>query len=138
MYAQPHFEDEEAFTSSYRQLKSYAAMLLNITKDKRIDSDVNLELVTRHLINYGLSHPYTDKLVINLFNAGDASVFAKALTLLEKHGIGNNLTYEVRLFTDNNMLQSGEALKELLDPEASVVATEAEIFAQASVVILEP
>ena len=30
------------------------------------------------------------------------------------------------------MLQSGEALKELLDPEASVVATEAEIFAQAS------
>ena len=64
VYAQPHFEDEEAFTSSYRQLKSYAAMLLNITKDKRIDSDVNLELVTRHLINYGLSHPYTDKLVI--------------------------------------------------------------------------
>ena len=59
-------------------------------------------------------------------------MFAKALTLLEKHGIGNNLTYEVRLFTDNNMLQSGEALKELLDPEASVVATEAEIFAQAS------
>ena len=132
VYAQPHFDDEEAFASSYRQLKSYAAMLLNITKDKRIDSDVNLELVTRHLINYGLSHPYTDKLVINLFNAGDAAVFAKALTLLEKHGIGNNLTYEVRLFTDNNMLQSGEALKELLDPEASVVATEAEIFAQAS------
>ena len=93
--------------------------------------------MTRHLINYGLSHPYTDKLVINLFNAGDASVFAKALTLLEKHGIGNNLTYEVRLFTDNNMLQSGEALKELLDPEASVVATEAEIFASITEKIIQ-
>ena len=76
-------------------------MLLNVTRDKRIDSDVSLELVVRHLYNYSTSHPYTDKLVINLFNAGDAAVFAQALVGLEKIGIGNELTYEIRLFSDD-------------------------------------
>lgn len=130
-YAQPSFGKEEAFASGYRQLKSYTAMLLNVAREKRIDSDVSKELVVRHLINYGLSHPYTDKLVINLFNAGDASVFAQALIDLEKIGLGLGLTYEIRLFSDNNMLQSGEAFKNLLDPDAAG-APEAEIFSQAS------
>lgn len=130
-FAQPSFGKEEAFASSYRQLKSYTAMLLNIAREKRIDSDVSKDLVIRHLFNYGLSHPYTDKLVINLFNAGDASVFAQALIELEKIGLGHDLTYEVRLFSDNNMLQSGEAFKNLLDPDAASVP-EAEVFSQAS------
>lgn len=130
-YAQPSFGKEEAFASGYRQLKSYTAMLLNVAREKRIDSDVSKELVVRHLINYGLSHPYTDKLVINLFNAGDASVFAQALIDLEKIGLGLGLTYEIRLFSDNNMLQSGEAFKNLLAPDAAG-APEAEIFSQAS------
>lgn len=47
-------------------MKSYTAMLLNVAREKQIDSDVSKELVVRHLFNYGLSHPYTDKLVINL------------------------------------------------------------------------
>lgn len=89
-------------------------MLLNVEREKRIDSDVNLDLVVRHLFNYSVSHPYTDKLVINLFNAGDAATFAEALVRLEKIGIGHELTYEIRLFTDENMLQSGEAFKDLL------------------------
>ena len=130
-YAQPSFGQNDAFASGYRQLKSYAATLLNVTKDKRVDSDVSLGLVTRHIFNYALSHPYTDKLIINLFNAGDAAVFASALVLLEKAGIGLDLTYEIRLFSDDNMLQSGEAFKELLDPE-SKVAENAEVFSQAS------
>lgn len=130
-YAQPSFGKEEAFASGYRQLKSYTAMLLNVAREKRIDSDVSKELVVRHLINYGLSHPYTDKLVINLFNAGDAAVFAQALIDLEKIGFGLGLTYEIRLFSDNNMLQSGEAFKNLLDPDAAG-APESEIFSQAS------
>jgi len=130
-FAQPSFGKEEAFASSYRQLKSYTAMLLNIAREKRIDSDVSKDLVIRHLFNYGLSHPYTDKLVINLFNAGDASVFAQALIELEKIGLGHDLTYEIRLFSDNNMLQSGEAFKNLLDPDAASVP-EAEVFSQAS------
>ena len=130
-YAQPSFGQEEAFASGYRQLKSYAAMLFNVAREKRIDSDVSLGLVVRHLFNYGLSHPYTDKLVINLFNAGDAAVFAQALVELEKIGLGLDLTYEIRLFSDNNMLQSGEAFKALLDPDA-ISAAEAEVFSQAS------
>ena len=130
-YAQPSFGKEKAFASGYRQLKSYTAMLLNVAREKRIDSDVSKELVVRHLFNYGLSHPYTDKLVINLFNAGDASVFAQALIELEKIGLGLDLTYEIRLFSDNNMLQSGEAFKDLLDPDAAG-APEAEVFSQAS------
>lgn len=130
-YAQPSFGQGEAFASSYRQLKSYMAMLLNVSRDKRIDSELSLELVVRHLKNYVLSHPYTDKLVINLFNVGDASIFAQALVVLEKMGIGMDLCYEIQLFSNNNLLQSGEAFKELLDPESNV-AVDAEIFSQAS------
>ena len=132
-YAQPSFGQAEAFASGYRQLKSYTAMLLNVAREKQIDSDVSKDLVVRHLFNYGLSHPYTDKLVINLFNAGDAAVFAQALIELEKIGLGLDLTYEIRLFSDDNMLQSGEAFKDLLDPEGyGRTAAEAEVFSQAS------
>lgn len=137
VYAKPNINPQETFASGYRQLKSYTAMLMNVTSDKRIDGDVNVDLVVRHLSNYSISHPYTDKLVINLFNAGDANVFAQALVRLEKAGIGRDLTYEIRLFSDDNMLQSGESFKELLDPE-SIVATDAEVFSQASVNRLFP
>lgn len=130
-YSQPLFTEENTFAGSYRQLKSYVSTLLNITQDKRIDSDVSAALVTRHLVNYILSHPYTNKLVINLFNAGDASVFAKALVALEKIGLGSELSYEIRLFSDENVLMSGEAFRDLLDPE-SQIAEEAEVFSQAS------
>jgi hypothetical protein len=137
IYAQPTYNNGDTFTANYRQLKSYAAMLLNVSREKRIDSDVSLELVTRHLQNYALSHPYTDKLVINLFNAGDGAVFTQALVLLEKLGLGRELSYEIRLFTNDNMLQSGEAFKELLDPESNI-ASEAEVFSQASINRLFP
>lgn len=130
-YAQPTKDENDVFASSYRQLKSYTAMLLNVARDKRIDSDVSQNLVVRHLMNYGLSHPYTDKLIINLFNAGDAAVFAQALVEMEKRDLGQELTYEIRLFSEDSVLQSGEALKELLDPDA-VRAPEAEVFSQAS------
>lgn len=130
-YAQPTFGQDEAFASGYRQLKSYTAMLLNVAREKRIDSDVSLDLVVRHIRNYALSHPYTDKLIINLFNAGDAAIFAKALVEVEKNGLGKDLTYEIRLFSDDNMLQSGESLKDLLAPDSATVP-EAEVFSQAS------
>lgn len=136
-YVKPAFGQEEAFASGYRQLKSYAAMLLNVAREKRIDSDVSLDLVVRHIYNYALSHPYTDKLVINLFNAGDAAIFAKALVEVEKNGLGKDLSYELRLFSDDNILQSGESLKDLLAPD-SVIAPEAEVFSQASVNRLFP
>lgn len=131
MYAQPIQVDDNGFASGARQLKSYLSTLLNVAREKRIDADVSRELVTRHLFNFGLSHPYTDKLVINLFNAGDASVFAQSLVDLERIGLGYDLTYEIRLFADDNMLQTGDAFKDLLDPESNIAA-EAEVFSQAS------
>ena len=131
VYVRPSVKREDAFASGYRQLKSYTAMLLNVARERRIDSDVSLDLVVRHILNYCQTHPYTDKLVINLFNAGDAAIFAKALIEVEKAESEQNLTYEIRLFSDDSMLQSGEALKDLLVP-GSVVAPEAEVFSQAS------
>lgn len=131
MFSQPRQIDDNGFASGARQLKSYLSTLLNVAREKRIDADVSKDLVTRHLYNFGLSHPYTDKLVINLFNAGDASVFAQSLVDLERIGLGYDLTYEIRLFADDNMLQSGDAFKDLLDPESNIAA-EAEVFSQAS------
>lgn len=131
VYAKPETHNDDGFSSGYRQLKAYSATLLNIAREKRIDSDVNLSLVCRHIFNYTLSHPYTDKLIINLFNAGDANVFAQALVLLERLNIGRELSYEIRLFSEDNMLQMGDALKNLLDPESNIAA-EAEVFSQAS------
>lgn len=136
-YAKPNMINDDAFASGSRQLKSYTAMLLNITKDKQIDGDLSLHLVQRHFTNYCQSHPYIDKLVINIFNAGDASIFAKALIELEKNGIGLGLSYEIRLFADDNMLQTGVAFRDLLDPDA-VNVPEAEVFSQASVNKLFP
>lgn len=130
-YAQPSFSQDDAFTSNNRQLKSYTAMLLNVDRGRRIDSDVSMELIVRHLYNYALSHSYTDKLVINLFNAGDAAIFVQALVVMEKISLGTDLTYEIRLFSEDNMLQSGEAFKDLLDPSVAG-APEAEVFSQVS------
>ena len=131
MFAKPRQVEEDEFVSGARQLKSYVSELLNVTREKRIDADVSRELVTRHLYNFAISHPYTDKLVINLFNAGDSIVFAQALLDLERIGVGDLLDYEIRLFTNDNLLQNGEAFKLLLDPEAKI-SEEAEAFSQPS------
>lgn len=130
-YAQPDNTGNKTFASNYRQLKSYTAMQLNVTREKRIDSDVSLNLVVRHLMNYCLSHPYTDKVIINLFNAGDAAIFAQALVEMEKLNLGQELIYEIRLFTSDSTLQAGEAFKLLLAPDVAK-APEAEVFSQAS------
>ena len=128
-YAQRTFAGEGALASEFRQLKSYTSVVLNISNEKRIDSDVNLPLVVRHIFNYGKAHPYTEKIVINIFNAGDAAVFAASLIAMEKIGMVND--YEIRLFSDDTLIQPGDALKELLNPE-SQMAEEAEVFSQAS------
>ncbi len=127
MYAKPSNGSDSNFASPGRQLKAYIASLLNVSHEKRIDSDVSLDLVVRHLRNYCLAHPYTEKLVINLFNAGDADVFARAAIELERLGIGEDLSYEIRLFSGGNLLQSGEAFKKLLDSN-TYATDEAEAF----------
>lgn len=128
-YAQRTEAGEGALASEFRQLKSYTSVVLNISNEKRIDSDVNMPLVVRHIFNYGKAHPYTEKIVINIFNAGDAAVFAASLIAMEKIGMEND--YEIRLFSDDTLIQPGDALKELLNPE-SLMAEEAEVFSQAS------
>lgn len=129
MYSIPTDKKEDIFGSEFRQLKSYVTSLLNITRDKQIDSDVNLDLVYRHIENYSRTHIYADKLVINLFNAGDANVFADALVAMERHNEHKN--YEIRLFADDTLIQPGQALRDLLDPD-STQSEAAESFAVAS------
>lgn len=129
-YAQPSHRAEDLFASEYRQLLSYVAMLLNVPRETRIDSDVSLDMVVKHIINYAKAHPYTPKLVINLFNAGDASIFAIALLLLEK--MGYSLDYEIRIFADDMLIQPGEALRDLVNPDSPFAVEEAEAFSQAS------
>ena len=129
-YTQPSHRAEDLFASEYRQLLSYVAMLLNVPRETRIDSDVSLDMVVKHIINYEKAHPYTPKLVINLFNAGDASIFAIALLLLEK--MGYSLDYEIRIFADDMLIQPGEALRDLVNPDSLFAVEEAEAFSQAS------
>lgn len=117
MYAIPTQNADDIFASQFRQLKSYVTSLLNITRERQIDSDVNLDLVLHHIDNYAKAHQYADKIVINLFNAGDANVFADALVAMERRGMIKD--YEIRMFADDKLIQPGEALRDLLDPNSN-------------------
>lgn len=134
IYLQPS-EDQigtNTLTSVSRQIKTYLASILNIQKENRIDTEVNQNLVTRYLRNYVAQHPYSDMLVINLFNAGDASVFANSLLELESDKSLNHIRYEVRLFKgDDKIISHGEAFKNLLNPEFNI-SEHAEAFTQPS------
>lgn len=129
IYADPSNHTNDAFVNIHRQIKSYLASILNITKEKRIDSDISLSLVLRHLKNYIVQHPYTDKLVINIFNPGDAAVFARAMIELEQSGY--DLQYEIRLFTEDKLILPGDALRDLINPE-NQISENAESFSQAA------
>lgn len=129
LYVRPGKRTDDTFASEFRQLKSYISEVLNVAHEKRIDSDVNHDIVFNHIRNYVKAHPYTNKLVINLFNAGDASVFALALVKLEREL--KDLSYEIRIFADDSLIQPGEALKELVNPESNI-SEFAEAFSQAS------
>ena len=128
-YAQPTLDPNDVFASESRQLKSYVSSLLNISREKMIDSDVSFDLVYNHIYNYTRAHKYTRKLVINIFNAGDANVFADALVKMEQ--LGHIYDYEIRLFADDSLIQPGEALRQLINPENSL-SDAAEAFSLAS------
>lgn len=129
IYALPSVEVYDSLASEFRQLKSYVSSLLNISREKTIDSDVSKDLVFHHMLNYVKSHPYTNKLVLNLFNAGDANVFADAMVEMEK--IGKHYDYEIRMFADDRLIQPGEALRDLINPDANQ-SEAAEVFSLAS------
>ncbi|WP_026750674.1 ATP-binding protein [Sediminibacterium sp. C3] len=119
-------------TSIDRQLTQYFRLLLNVTRENFVDNDVNLKLVVRQIKNYRAQHPYTDKLVLNIFNAGDAFIFADAFVELESESDFENVKYEVRIFRGpDRIIEHGEGLKNLLNPESNI-RDEAESFAQPS------
>jgi len=131
LYSKPVQQGNDAFSSIARQVKIYLSGLLNISNEYRIDTDINKHLVSRQLQNYLVQHPYSEKLVINLFNAGDATVFANAMVDLEKLTEYKSLKYEIRLFAENKIIVPGEAFRDLLNPESNI-SEDAESFSQAS------
>lgn len=125
-------ESTNGMTSISIQMKHYFRQLFNITKDNYVETDISLKLVVRHIKNYLAQHPYTDKLIINLINSGDASVFADAFVELERDKAFKSVKYEVRIFKgDDRIIEHGEALRNLINPEFNV-SEEAEAFSQPS------
>ncbi len=125
-------ESKNGMTSISRQLQHYLRLLFNVTKDNYVETDLSLKLVIRHIKNYLAQHPYIDKLVVNLFNAGDAEVFSSAFVELEKEKVFENINYEVRIFKGNDkIIEHGESLKILINPESNI-SEEAEAFSQPS------
>ena len=125
-------ESKNGMTSISRQLQHYFRLLFNIAKDNYVETDLSLRLVIRHIKNYLAQHPYINKLVVNLFNAGDAEVFSNAFVELEKERNFENINYEVRIFKGTDrIIEHGESLKILINPESNITP-EAEAFSQAS------
>lgn len=124
--------DGNTFSSVNRQLLMYLRNLMNVSVGTSIDTDVSKGLIVRHLKNFAIQHPYVDKLAINLFNAGDAMVFASAMVEMEKTAQFRHLTYEIRIIRDqDNIINHGEGLKQLINPEFNI-SEEAEAFSQKS------
>jgi len=114
------------------QLKYYFRHLLNIDSGNIVNNDVSRALVVKHIKNFLIQHPYTDTLIINLFNVGDAEVFADAFVDLSKYSEYYNTKFEVRIFVgQESLIEHGLALKALLNPETNI-SEEAELFSQPS------
>lgn len=125
-------KNNETLTSITRQLKQYYRTLLNISKDNYVETDISQKLVVRHLKNYLIQHPYTEKLIINLINGGDSSTFADAFVELEQEEAFKKINYEVRIFKgEDKIIEHGAALKNLINPDFNV-SEEAEAFSQPS------
>lgn len=125
-------ESNQGMTSISRQLKHYFRTLFNITRDSYVENDISRNLVVRHIKNYLIQHPYTNKLILNLINSGDTHVFADAFVELEKDHSFKDVKYEIRIFRgDDRIIEHGEALRTLLNPD-SIISEEAEAFSQPS------
>lgn len=123
-------KEENTFSSINRQVITYLRNILNVATENYIDTDISKGLIVRHIRNYVSQHPYIDKLIINLFNAGDAIVFSDALVDIEKYKELSHITYEIRLFKGKDtIIHHGEGLKQLINPEFNV-SEEAESFSQ--------
>lgn len=125
-------QDNRTLTSNNRLLKHYLRLLLNVSKENYVDTDISQKLIIRHIKNYLIQHPYVDKMIINLINAGDAGIFADALVELEKDPLMKSINYEICLFKGiDQIIEHGEGFRNLLNPEFNI-SEEAESFSQPS------
>jgi DNA phosphorothioation-dependent restriction protein DptH len=122
----------ESLVPVNQQLKHYFRTLFNITTDNYVETDISKKLVVRHIKNFLLQHPYTDKLVLNLFNVGDATIFSDSFVEIGKNPDYSDIKFEVRIFIGgDSIIEHGKALKNLLNPETNI-SEEAELFSQPS------
>lgn len=114
------------------QVKYYFRSLLNISYSNLVNNDVSRPIVVKSIKNFLIQHPYTDKLIINLFNVGDGEVFADALIQTSKNKEYIDTKFEIRIFVgEDALIENGLALKELINPETTITE-EAELFSQPS------
>ena len=129
-------EKYELLTSPNRQLISYIRQILNINSSKTVEIEFDSSQVESYILNYLKQHPYTDKLVINIINAGDAKIFADSFVKIEKKY--SDISYEVRIFNNKeNIIEDGISFKKLLNPGFNITE-EAEAFSQPSLNNLIP
>lgn len=122
----------ESLVPATQQLKHYFRTLFNISTDNYVETDISKKLVVRHIKNFLLQHPYTDKLVVNLFNVGDAGIFSDSFVEIGKNPDYVDIKFEVRVFIGgDSIIEHGKALKNLLNPETNI-SEEAELFSQPS------
>ncbi len=125
-------KDLESMSARNRIILQYLRQQLNIRNQRFVENDLSFDLVNRHVRNYLSLHPYTEQLNINLFNAGEGSVFSDVLLDLEKEQVFKSLRYEVRQFTNrDSIINHGDSFLNLLNPGATQTE-EAEKFSQAS------
>lgn len=114
------------------QLKYYFRHLLNIDSKNFVENDLSNNLIKKHIRNFLLQHPYTDTLILNLFNVGDAQAFADAFIGLSSISQYGATKFEVRIFIgEDSLIDHGKALKNLLNPESNT-SEDAELFSQPS------
>lgn len=94
-------------------------------------SVINGEYLADRVRRYIAHHPYVRTLIINAFQPGRGSALADMLLELQRKI--STVRYDLRLFvSDPDAPGIGDALAELLDPDASLSAKEADAFASPS------
>ncbi|MCD6049707.1 MAG: hypothetical protein K0Q55_1110, partial [Verrucomicrobia bacterium] len=95
--------------------------------------------VATRIQRYLIQHPYVKTLTINAFNAGRGAPIAEVLLYLQAESAFADLRYDIRLFAlDAEAPGTGEALIELLSPDSSVTAREADAFSTPTESHLQP
>jgi hypothetical protein len=100
---------------------------------------IDAAYIATRVQRYLIQHPYVRTLTINAFNAGRAAAIADVLLYMQGDPAFADLRYDVRLFAlDSEAPTTGEALIELLSPDAGVAAREADAFSTPTESHLQP